>query len=88
MNYDFLTIRAVERDSGIARDTLRIWERRYGFPEPSRNDKGERVYPEDQLRRLQRIRRLLDQGMRPGKIVALGDIELGILEAELYPDRP
>jgi len=88
MNYDFLTIGAVERDSGIARDTLRIWERRYGFPEPSRNDKGERVYPEDQLRRLQRIRRLLDQGMRPGKIVALGDIELGILEAELYPDRP
>ena len=88
MNYDFLTIGAVERDSGIARDTLRIWERRYGFPEPSRNDKGERVYPEDQLRRLQRIRRLLDQGMRPGKIVALGDIELGILEAELYPERP
>jgi DNA-binding transcriptional MerR regulator/methylmalonyl-CoA mutase cobalamin-binding subunit len=88
MNYEFLTIGAVERDSGIARDTLRIWERRYGFPEPSRNDKGERVYPEDQLRRLQRIRRLLDQGMRPGKIVALGDIELGILEAELYPERP
>lgn len=88
MNYDFLTIGAVERDSGIARDTLRIWERRYGFPEPSRNDKGERVYPEDQLRRLQRIRRLLDQGMRPGKIVALGDIELGILEAELYPEMP
>ena len=88
MNYDFLTIGAVERDSGIARDTLRIWERRYGFPEPSRNDKGERVYPEDQLRRLQRIRRLLDQGMRPGKIVALGDIELGILEAELYPGMP
>ena len=88
MNYDFLTIGAVERDSGIARDTLRIWERRYGFPEPFRNDKGERVYPEDQLRRLQRIRRLLDQGMRPGKIVALGDIELGILEAELYPEMP
>lgn len=86
MNYEYLSIGAVERDSGIARDTLRIWERRYGFPEPLRNDKGERIYPERQLRRLQRIRRLLDQGLRPGKVVALNDADLDLLEAELYPD--
>ena len=86
MNYEYLSIGAVERDSGIARDTLRIWERRYGFPEPLRNDKGERLYPEVQLRRLQRIRRLLDQGLRPGKVVALNDADLDLLEAELYPD--
>ncbi len=86
MNYEYLSIGAVERDSGIARDTLRIWERRYGFPEPLRNDKGERMYPEVQLRRLQRIRRLLDQGLRPGKVVALDDADLDLLEAELYPD--
>ena len=86
MNYEYLTIGAVERDSGIARDTLRIWERRYGFPEPSRNEKGERIYPEGQLRRLQRIRRLLDQGLRPGKVVALSDEDLSELEANLYPD--
>ena len=86
MNYEYLSIGAVERDSGIARDTLRIWERRYGFPEPLRNDKGERMYPEGQLRRLQRIRRLLDQGLRPGKVVALNDAALDMLEAELYPD--
>ena len=86
MNYEYLSIGAVERDSGIARDTLRIWERRYGFPEPLRNDKGERIYPEGQLRRLQRIRRLLDQGLRPGKVVVLDDADLDLLEAELYPD--
>ena len=86
MNYEYLSIGAVERDSGIARDTLRIWERRYGFPEPLRNDKGERMYPEGQLRRLQRIRRLLDQGFRPGKVVLLNDADLDLLEAELYPD--
>ncbi len=88
MNSEYLSIGAVERDTGIARDTLRIWERRYGFPEPSRNEKGERSYPEDQLRRLQRIRRLLDQGMRPGKVVALSDADLGMLEAELFPETP
>jgi DNA-binding transcriptional MerR regulator/methylmalonyl-CoA mutase cobalamin-binding subunit len=84
MSFKCLSIGTVERDSGIARDTLRIWERRYGFPEPLRNNKGERIYPEDQLIRLQCIRRLLDQGFRPGKVVALNDSDLGLLEASLY----
>ncbi len=69
-------IGAVERDTGIARDTLRIWERRYGFPVPERNTKGERVYTEKQVRILQHIKRLLDQGMRPGKVVGLQESEL------------
>ena len=34
MNSEPFSIGKVERDTGIARDTLRIWERRYGFPEP------------------------------------------------------
>ena len=70
------SIGAVERDTGIGRDTLRIWERRYGFPFPERNSKGERVYSEEQIRVLQLIKRLLDQGMRPGKIVGLEESEL------------
>ena len=78
-------IGAVERDTGVGRDTLRVWERRYGFPEPRRNDKGERLYPEDQLRRLQRIRRLLDQGMRPGKLLPLSEDELDLIENNLAP---
>jgi DNA-binding transcriptional MerR regulator/methylmalonyl-CoA mutase cobalamin-binding subunit len=86
MSFKCLSIGTVERDSGIARDTLRIWERRYGFPKPLRNNKGERIYPEDQLSRLQCIRRLLDQGFRPGKVVALNDFDLGLLEASLYPN--
>lgn len=76
-------IGAVERDTGIARDTLRVWQRRYGFPNPVRNQKGERYYPVKQIRRLQLIRRLLDQGLRPGKIVKLNEPALHQLEAEL-----
>ena len=75
----------IERDTGIARDTLRVWERRYGFPFPARNAKGERVYPETQLRRLQRIRRLLDRGVRPGKLLPLSEEALDGLEASLQP---
>jgi DNA-binding transcriptional MerR regulator/methylmalonyl-CoA mutase cobalamin-binding subunit len=86
----FYSIGDVERDTGIGRDTLRIWERRYGFPAPDRNSKGERIYSESQLRRLQRIRRLLDQGMRPGKLLPIGDraldqLEAGMLTATIEP---
>ena len=28
-----LSIAAVERETGLGKDTLRAWERRYGFPE-------------------------------------------------------
>ena len=80
-------IGVVERDTGIGRDTLRVWERRYGFPDPLRNDKGERIYPETQLRHLQRVRRLLDQGLRPGKVLPLGEDGLHELEASLLPEQ-
>ncbi len=80
-------IGVVERDTGIGRDTLRVWERRYGFPLPVRNEKGERIYPEKQLRQLQRIRRLLDQGLRPGKLLRLGEQGLDELEASLQPEQ-
>jgi len=87
-NDGLYSIGMVERDTGIGRDTLRVWERRYGFPEPVRSEKGERKYSEKQLRQLQRIRRLLDQGMRPGKLLPLGDEGLDELEASLQSQQP
>jgi len=84
-NIKLYPIGVIERDTGIGRDTLRVWERRYGFPDPVRNTKGERVYPERQLRHLQRIRRLLDRGMRPGKLLPLSEDALDGLEARLQP---
>mgnify|MGYP001182274105 CR=1 FL=1 len=66
-----LTIAAVERDTGLSKDTLRVWERRYGFPRPARDGGGERVYPIDQVEKLRTVKRLLDAGHRPGRIVAL-----------------
>lgn len=65
------SISEVERDVGIAKETLRVWERRYGFPTPQRDGNGERVYPPDQVHKLTLVKRLLDQGYRPGKIMTL-----------------
>jgi len=65
------SIADVERDTGLSKDTLRVWERRYGFPQPERDALGERQYDEAQLLRLRHVRRLLDAGHRPAQVVAL-----------------
>lgn len=66
-----LSIAAVERETRIGKDTLRVWERRYGFPQPERDAHGERLYPPEQVERLHIVRRLLDGGHRPGRVVPL-----------------
>lgn len=66
-----LSISAVERDTGISKDTLRVWERRYGYPKPGRDGFGERAYTMEQVDKLRALRRLLDQGHRPGRIINL-----------------
>lgn len=64
-----LNITAVERDLGLSKDVLRVWERRYGFPTPERDAHGERLYPLAQVERLRLIKRLMDQGHRPGRLM-------------------
>ncbi len=70
MNTPHYNIAAVERDTGLSKDVLRIWERRYGFPTPARDTHGERLYSSDEVERLRLIKRLMDQGHRPGKLIA------------------
>lgn len=71
MNTSGFNIAAVERDTGLSKDLLRMWERRYGFPTPARDQHGERVYTPKDLDRLRIIKRLIDKGFRPGKILPL-----------------
>jgi methanogenic corrinoid protein MtbC1 len=72
-------IAAVERDTGINKETLRVWERRYGFPSPRRDAAGERLYPPEQVQRLRLVKRLLDAGHRPGRVVGAPPEELAAL---------
>ncbi len=82
------TISDVERDIGVAKETLRVWERRYGFPQPDRDFNDERTYPLEQVERLARIKRLIDHGHRPGKLMALSDAELAELGAKAIALAP
>jgi DNA-binding transcriptional MerR regulator len=72
-------ISAVERETGLSKDVLRMWERRYGFPKPGRDDNGERQYTVADTAKLRAIKRLMDIGARPGKIIGLSLAELNAL---------
>lgn len=74
-----LSIGSAERETGLSKDTLRMWERRYGFPQPVRDTFGERVYPMEQVEKLRLLKQLLDRGHRPGKIIGSSADELRAL---------
>jgi len=83
-----LSIAAVERDTGLSKDTLRVWERRYGFPEPLRDGTGERAYTLPEVEKLRIVKRLMDAGHRPGRIVPLPLAQLQALSAQTVDPAP
>jgi methanogenic corrinoid protein MtbC1 len=74
-----MPIAAVEQATGIARATLRIWERRYGFPRPDRDLRDERSYAADEVEKLRLIAALVARGQRPGRLVPLATEQLAAL---------
>lgn len=62
-------IGAVSQMTGIDEHTLRVWERRYGFPHPERSSGGTRLYTDADIYRLRLIRRALARGHRPREVV-------------------
>lgn len=69
------SIAEVERDTGLGKDTLRVWEKRYGFPVPERDAVGQRVYSPSAVHRLRQIAALLRSGHRPGRVVPMSDVQ-------------
>jgi DNA-binding transcriptional MerR regulator len=84
-----LHIREVVRSTGLRREQLYMWQRRYGFPAPLRDGFGDRVYPPDQVARLKLIKQLLSEGWRAGAVVPLAESALqsmlGLAIAEPSP---
>src|SRR6478735_3443772 len=74
-----MPIAAVEQATGIARATLRIWERRYGFPHPGRDLRDERSYAAEEVEKLRLIAALVARGLRPGRLVPLPTEQLAAL---------
>jgi methylmalonyl-CoA mutase cobalamin-binding subunit len=86
-----LGIGALSRATGVPVDTLRTWERRYGFPRPERTPSGHRRYPERTVDRLRLVKQALEFGHRASSVVPLTEGSLAkvlALGAAVERDRP
>jgi DICT domain-containing protein len=60
---DGLSIREVARETGVTEGTLRMWETRYGFPEPQRLPSGHRRYTSDHVVQVRQVARDREAGL-------------------------
>src|SRR4051794_2980771 len=58
-----LAIKDVAEATGVAAGTIRMWEQRYGFPEPARTPAGYRVYTEEDVVAVRRVISYRDSGL-------------------------
>jgi MerR family transcriptional regulator, light-induced transcriptional regulator len=65
-----LTLKAVSERTGIPAATVRTWERRYRFLQPTRSSSGYRLYGEQDIARILEIKHLLEQGVRISEAMA------------------
>lgn len=74
------SIKVVSELTGLPMGTLRAWERRYGFPRPSRReDSNRRLYSNEQIERLRSLATAVSHGYRPGDVIPLPPSELEVL---------
>lgn len=80
-------IRTVSEITGIPRNTLIAWERRYGFIRPERHENGYRSYSEEDLSALLKIRNALSAGLKISEAIELVERKLSppeLKEAQLH----
>ncbi len=68
---DLYPMRVVTRTTGLAADTIRAWERRYGAVEPHRTEGNARRYSGGHIRKLTLLRDLTSQGHSISSIAKL-----------------
>ena len=78
---DLYRIGSVASLTGIAVERLRAWERRYGLS-PVHREGRTRYYSGQQLERLRRIKRLIDQGQPISSLARLTDEQLAARQTE------
>jgi methanogenic corrinoid protein MtbC1 len=75
-------IAVVSARTGLSRDVLRVWERRYGAVEPTRTPSGRRSYSDEDVQRFRLLAAATKQGRSIGPVARLSTRELARLVAE------
>lgn len=78
-----LSIGALSAATGVPVETIRSWERRYGFPVAERKPSGHRVYSLSIIPRLRLVSDALARGHRAAEVVAASEAALESLLAAL-----
>lgn len=73
-NTQGMNIGALSKATGVPVETIRTWERRYGFPNPTRDAHGHRVYDVDVTEHVRLVDAAIKAGHRASSAVAL-DLE-------------
>jgi DNA-binding transcriptional MerR regulator len=65
-------IHRVAKLTGLSKDVIRVWERRYGIVQPSRSANRYRTYTDEDVALLRYLKHEMDQGQSIGHLAALG----------------
>jgi DNA-binding transcriptional MerR regulator/methylmalonyl-CoA mutase cobalamin-binding subunit len=65
------TVNEVEERTSVAATTLRQWERRYGFPNPERSSAGYRLYSDQDLHQIERMKSHISDGIPASRAAEL-----------------
>ena len=80
-----LRIGELSKRAGVSPGLLRAWERRYGLLHPTRSEGGLRLYSQDDLERVRRMRRHLAEGLAAAEAAALASRAIVREAASLGP---
>jgi MerR family transcriptional regulator, light-induced transcriptional regulator len=72
-------IGTVSRLTGLSADVVRVWERRYTAIKPQRSTGGSRLYSDEDVSRLRKLRQAVEMGHAIGQVAKLPDSDLDLL---------
>ncbi|MGA9237129.1 MAG: MerR family transcriptional regulator [Desulfobacterales bacterium] len=81
-------IRYVSQRTGLTPHVIRAWEKRYQAVVPLRSPKNRRLYSEDDVGRLQLLKRVTDAGHNISQVAELDSSELSELAQQEAPMSP
>jgi methylmalonyl-CoA mutase cobalamin-binding domain/chain len=85
MSHGHHTIQSVARRTGLSPHVIRVWEKRYGAVKPNRTATNRRRYTDEEVSRLNLLRRATEAGHSIGAIAGLDDNRLNQLATEVSP---
>lgn len=82
------TMGALTQRTGVPGDTLRSWERRYGFPAPARTGTNRRLYSERDIIAVRWLREQTARGQGVSEAVAMVRSRLAKMSSGVSEERP